>query len=220
MSIFIAASDTALDRFLGGAPVPHTIALRRTSTASAPVRTAANTGALATIPAILDSVSERLGRLVSWAVLAMALAQFFVVAQRYVFSLGDVFTQELVVYLHGALILLGAGYAFFDDGHVRVDVFYREMSSRARDWVDLVGSAVFLLPMCAAISWSAWPNVVFSWSIGEGSIEPGGVPFKYALKSLVLTFAVLLAMHAVSIMAKAALRLALADRREETRPRR
>jgi TRAP-type mannitol/chloroaromatic compound transport system permease small subunit len=162
---------------------------------------------------LIDGFNDRLGRFVAWFTLGMVLIQFVLVVMRYVFSAGDflflsaLWWQESVVYLHGALIMGAAGYTFLHNGHVRVDIFYRTASPRSQDWTDLVGSLVFLLPVCWLIWWSAWPNVALSWRNFEGSTETSGIPLKYLLKSTVLVLAVVLALQAISTALKAALRL-------------
>lgn len=162
----------------------------------------------------LDGINETIGRIVAWFTLAMVLVQFILVLMRYIFSAADfagissLWWQEAIVYLHGGLIMLAAGYTFLHNGHVRVDIFYREASDKVKDWTDLLGSALFLLPVCYVIWWSAWPNVELSWRQGEGSTESSGIPYKYILKSTVLCVAVLLAIQGISTMIKAAMRLA------------
>lgn len=161
----------------------------------------------------IDGLNDRIGRFVAWFTVLMVLIQFALVVMRYIFSAADflflstLWWQEAIVYLHGALIMAAAGYTFLHNGHVRVDIFYRVASQRSQDWTDLIGSAVFLLPVCYLIAWSAWPNVTLSWRNLEGSTETSGIPYKYLLKSTVLLLAALLALQAVSTMIKAALRL-------------
>ncbi|RMF38882.1 MAG: TRAP transporter small permease subunit [Alphaproteobacteria bacterium] len=163
---------------------------------------------------LVDALNEVTGRLVAWGVLAMVLMQLVVVAARYVFSTSDLFgipsiwLQEGIVYLHGLTIMLGAAYALLYDQHVRVDIFRARTGRRAQDVVDLAGALLFILPLCALIAWSAWPNLRMSWMTLEGSIEPDGLPFRYLLKTSILVFAVLIGLQAVSIAIKAGLRLA------------
>lgn len=166
-----------------------------------------------TVYKTLDTLSEMLGRAVAWAALLMVLIQFALVMARYVFSattlfgLPSIWWQEAVVYLHATLILLAAGYTFLHDGHVRVDIFYAKATPRGRDWTDLGGSLLLLLPVCVLIWWSAWPNVAQAWTNAEGSPELSGIPYKYVLKAGVLVFAGLLGLQAISIALKAGLRL-------------
>jgi TRAP-type mannitol/chloroaromatic compound transport system permease small subunit len=162
----------------------------------------------------IDTLNDRIGRVVSWFALAMVLIQFTLVMMRYIFSAGSfmglstLWWQESIVYLHGGLIMLAAAYTFLHNGHVRVDIFYRVASPRAQDWTDLLGCALFLLPVCYLIWWSSFPGVMMSWASGEGSAETSGIPFRYLLRTTVLVFALLLALQAVSTMVKAGLRLA------------
>ena len=161
----------------------------------------------------IDHLNAATGRAVAWCILFMVLVQLAVVTMRYVFSattllfIPSLWLQEAVVYFHGATIMLGAGYAFLYDGHVRVDVLRGGASERSRDWTDLLGSLVLLVPLCAIIAWSAYPNVRIAWLTLEGSLETYGLPFRYILKTMVLVFAVLLGLQAVSVAIKAALRL-------------
>ncbi len=162
---------------------------------------------------VIDGLNDRIGRTIAWFTLGMVLIQFVLVVMRYVFSAGNFLTlstlwwQEAIVYLHGTLIMATAGYTFLHNGHVRVDIIYRTASQRLQDWTDLIGCALFLLPVCYLIWWSAWPNVMLSWRNLEGSTETSGIPYKYLLKSTVLLLSVLLALQAVSTMIKAAMRL-------------
>jgi TRAP-type mannitol/chloroaromatic compound transport system permease small subunit len=162
----------------------------------------------------LDGLNDRVGRAISWCALAMVLIQFTLVLMRYVYSassflaLSTLWWQESIVYLHGALIMFGVGYTFLHNGHVRVDIFYRDASPRSQDWTDLIGCLIFLLPVCYLVWWSAVPSVMNSWRILERSAETSGIPFRYLLRSTILAMCVLLALQALSTAIKAALRLA------------
>ena len=69
----------------------------------------------------------------------MVLVQFALVLMRYVFGVGNVLIQESMWYMHGTLFMAAAGYTLLQDGHVRVDIFYREASARRKALVDLFG---------------------------------------------------------------------------------
>lgn len=153
----------------------------------------------------IERVNLAIGRTVRWIVLAMVLIQFGTVVMRYVFGTSAIWVQESVLYLHAALFTLGAGYTLVVDGHVRVDIFYGEASDRRRAWVDLVGSAVFLVPGCLAILVLSWRSMVRSWAILEGPISVGGIPASFLLKTLVPLFAVLLLVQGVAMALRALL---------------
>ncbi|HER26644.1 MAG TPA: TRAP transporter small permease subunit [Rhodospirillales bacterium] len=132
----------------------------------------------------------------------MVLMQFTVVVMRYIFGLGSIMMQESVVYLHGALFMLGAGYTLLHEGHVRVDIFYREASPRKKAMVDLFGSLLLLMPVCILITWYSFPYLKTSWSVLEGSRETSGIQGVYLLKSTLWAFTGLMMLQGLSIAAK------------------
>jgi len=149
--------------------------------------------------ALIDGLNDRIGRTVSWLALLMMLVQFLVVVQRYVFGIASIWMQESIVYMHGFLFMLAAGYTLLHNGHVRVDIFYREATPRRKAMTDLFGSLFFLLPVCLATIWLAWPYVSNSWAILEGSKETSGIHGVYLLKSVIIAFAVLVALQGISL---------------------
>lgn len=154
-----------------------------------------------------DAVNQRLASGVIWLALAMAATQFALVILRYVFGVSNIAVQESVIYMHAALFLLTAGYALKTDDHVRVDLFYREASPRARAIIDLSGFYLFLGPICILAIWMAGPYVASSWAVREGSNEASGLPAIFLLKSMIPAFAALLFAQGVAAAARAAFTL-------------
>lgn len=148
--------------------------------------------------AAIDRFTEASGRLLAWLAVAMALLTALVVVLRYGFNIGSIAAQEAITYLHGTLFTLGAAYTLRRDGHVRVDIFYRRFSPRAKAWVNSLGSIVFLLPLCAFIFSISWNYVAESWAIRESSPEPGGIPAVFLLKSLLPLMAITLFMQGLA----------------------
>jgi TRAP-type mannitol/chloroaromatic compound transport system permease small subunit len=151
-------------------------------------------GAFRAALASIDRFIIATGKLLAWCSLAMALLTTTVVVLRYGFSTGAVAMQEAVTYLHGCLFMLGAAYALRQGAHVRVDIFYRDFSARNKARVDALGGIVFLLPLCVLIFSVSVGYVADAWRIREGSPEPGGIPFLYALKTLLPLMAINLAL--------------------------
>ena len=147
----------------------------------------------------LTAVNTIIGRLTAWLVLYMILMQFVVVIMRYVFSYGSIQMQESIWYMHGLLFMLGAGYTLAKQGHVRLDIFYRTSSKKTRAWVNLVGALVCLIPFCIVNFDLAWPMVLNSWAVLEGSTEASGLPFIYLFKTVLLIFSVLVASEGVAL---------------------
>lgn len=144
-----------------------------------------------------------LERTVGWAPLIMALLTVIIVLLRYGFGVGAIMAQEGVLYLHSALFMLGASCTLAADEHVRVDVLYRAFSDRQRAWVNAIGHTVFTLPLCMVIALGSLGYVSESWQILESSPEPGGIPAVFLLKSLIPAMAALLALQALTEIARA-----------------
>ncbi|MBK1668901.1 C4-dicarboxylate ABC transporter permease [Rhodovibrio sodomensis] len=153
----------------------------------------------------IDRLNNGIGISVAWFALAMVLVQFLVVVLRYVFGVGWLFLQESIVYLHGAMFMLGSAYTLLHNGHVRVDIFYRDADPRWKAKVDVAGHVLFLIPVCALILIYSWPYVVSSWASLEGSREISGIPAVFLLKTVVLVFCVLMILQGLAQGLKALL---------------
>ncbi len=150
--------------------------------------------------ALINTLNEWIGRIVSWLTLLMVLVTVAVVMLRYVFDIGWIAMQESVTYMHATLFMLGAAYTLSHDGHVRVDIFYQHCSTKIKAWIDLLGSLLLLLPLTGLISWTGWEYVIDSWEIRESSRNSGGLPGIYLLKSNILLMAALLALQGMAII--------------------
>jgi TRAP-type mannitol/chloroaromatic compound transport system permease small subunit len=126
------------------------------------------------------------------------LLEFALVVARYVFALGSVWLTETVIYTHATLFMLAAAWTLRTDGHVRVDVFYAEVSPRARAIIDLAGSVLLLLPFVLVLLWLSVPYAARSWAILERSQEASGLPLVFVLKTLIPAFAVLMTLQGIA----------------------
>jgi TRAP-type mannitol/chloroaromatic compound transport system permease small subunit len=145
----------------------------------------------------LRRVIELSGKTVAWLTLVMVLLTFFIVILRYGFNLGWIWLQEILTYLHVAVFTIAAAWTLQQDGHVRVDIFYADMPVKKRALVDLLGTLLFLVPLCIFLLVIAWPYVAGSWKLLEGSREAGGLPLVFLLKSLIMVLPALLLGQAV-----------------------
>ena len=152
----------------------------------------------------LDRFSELTGRLTAWLTLLMVIVTFVVVVMRYVFDAGLIWMQESVVWMHAFVFMVGAAYTLQRDEHVRVDIFYREMSDKGRAWVDFLGVLVFLLPLCIFLALRAWDFVAVSWAMGETSRESGGLPYPLLplLKTILILMPAAVGLQGVSLALK------------------
>lgn len=146
----------------------------------------------------LDQFAELTGRGLAWLALVMVLLQFSLVVLRYVFGIGSIFMQEGMIYLHATLFMGAAAYTLRHNGHVRVDVFYRDAAPRRKAMVNLFGTLFLLVPFCVVILIYSWDYVSASWAIREGSKETSGIHGIYLLKSVIVLFAGLVLLQGLS----------------------
>lgn len=155
----------------------------------------------------IDRISLGLGRTLAWLTLLMVVSITSVVVLRYGLGHGSVFLQDLVTYLYATVFLLGAAFTLRQDGHVRVDIFYRRFSPKTQAWINLCGTLTCLLPFCAFVVWASWDYVAVSWRIREVSAEPGGIAAVFVLKSLIPAMAVALALQGIAEALRAVMTL-------------
>lgn len=149
---------------------------------------------------IAASFTGWIGRAVSWLTLLMVLLTFGIVMLRYGMNQGWIWLQESVTYLHALVFMTAAAWTMQTDDHVRVDIFYRDRSSRHQAWVNLLGTLIFLVPFSIFLIVIGWDYVAVSWAVKEGSREAGGLELVYLLKSLILVMPALLLIQSFSVV--------------------
>jgi len=155
----------------------------------------------------IDALIDWVGRSVSWLTVLTVLTAFLVVIMRDLFEFGRIWIQELYVWMHAMVFMLGAAWTLKAEGHVRVDILYRKLSPRKRCWVDLLGVLLLLIPTCLLILWASLPYVQSSIQLLEGSRETGGLPGVFLLKTIIPVTAALLMLQGISMAIHNAARL-------------
>ncbi len=142
---------------------------------------------------LVDAFTDRLGRLLIWLILAAVLISAGNAVVRKLFSVSSNALLEVQWYLFAAVFMLGAGYAFLKNAHVRIDFLSNRLSPRTRNIIDVVGIIVFLFPLCYMLVVLSWPLFANAWHSGEMSQNAGGlirwpmyllVPLGFALLAL------------------------------------
>jgi len=141
--------------------------------------------AIKTITRLIDTINEWVGRGVAWVTLGLVLVVFVDVVMRYLLNVSFVFTQELEWHLFGFIFLIGAGYTLLHDGHVRVDIIYQRLGLKGRGWINLCGVILFLIPGCVMVIATSWKFAANSFSMLEGSPDPGGIPYRFIIKGCI-----------------------------------
>ena len=164
--------------------------------------------ALLAVSGAIDALSTFIGRLTFWLTLFMVLVGAFNVVTRYVgrafgLSFGGTLYIALQTYAYNLVFLLAAAYVLKVDGHVRVDILFSNLSERARAWIDILGTLLFLFPFCFMGFALTRAYVATSWRQREVNLNAGGLPI-YPIKTVILIAFALLALQGVSEIIKRA----------------
>jgi TRAP-type mannitol/chloroaromatic compound transport system permease small subunit len=150
----------------------------------------------------LDAFILRVGQIGAWFLIPIITVVILDVVTRRFFTLGSVTLQELEWHFHAIVFLLASAWTYLNDGHVRVDIFYAKLNERQRAVVDLIGGIVFTIPFCLTMIVLGGLFVQDSFAMNEVSDAPGGLPYRFAIKSLFPLGFLLLLIQAISTTLK------------------
>lgn len=152
----------------------------------------------------IDRFIDWVGRGTSWICLGIVLIVAFNVILRYLFRIGPMSLQELEWHLMSPIALIGMSYALRHGDHVRVDIFFDDFNPKLQAIVDLAAAIMMVIISLIVIKLSL--NFVYqAYSIGEGSPDPGGLPYRFLLRSFIPLGFFLLALQAVADVIRKAL---------------
>ena len=157
--------------------------------------------ALLSLSRLIDAVNERVGRLTRWLILAAVLISAGNAIMRKAFNIGSNAYLEVQWYLFAGVFMLGAGYVFLHNAHVRIDFIASKLSKRTNAIIDATGIVVFLIPLCLILINLSWPLFHNAWVSGEVSSNAGGLIRWPVLLLIPVGFALLL-LQALSELVK------------------
>ena len=123
------------------------------------------------------------GKVSAWFSIPLMVVIIFDVVTRRFLVLGSTKLQEGEWHLHAILFLMCIGFTYLNDGHVRIDLIRERLSSRAKNWVELVGCIVFVIPYCLIVVYFAEDFLERSWAVSEASDSATGLPYRWAIKA-------------------------------------
>lgn len=153
------------------------------------------------ISRLIDALAELIGKVAMWFILATTLISAGNAIVRKVFSVSSNSLLEIQWYLFAAVFMLGGGYAFLRNAHVRIDFFSSRFSARTRNWIDVAGIVVFLFPLCYMMMTLGWPLFERAWVTGEMSSNAGGL-IRWPVYGLIPLGFALLMLQSVSELIK------------------
>jgi len=157
--------------------------------------------ALLSLSRLIDKISTGVGKFTMWLILATTLISAGNAIVRKMFNVSSNGLLEIQWYLFAAVFMLGASYGFLKNSHVRIDFISSKLSDRARNWVDVIGILVVLIPFCLIIISLGWPFFMNGYTSGEMSQNAGGLIRWPAYALIPVGFALLL-LQAVSELIK------------------
>jgi len=154
----------------------------------------------------IDRFTDWIGQATAWTCLAIVLIVAFNVLLRYFFRIGPMSLQELEWHLMSPIALIGMSYALRHGDHVRVDIFFDGFSPKLQAVIDLIAAIMMVIVSLIVIKLSL--NFVYqAYSIGEGSPDPGGLPYRFILRAFIPLGFILLTVQAAANVIRAALLL-------------
>jgi len=133
----------------------------------------------------LSKIIDILGNFCSLLMLLMIVNVFYDVIMRYFFNDVSIGMQELEWHLFAGMFMFGIAYTLKEDAHVRVDIFYDVMSEKKKAIINIFGSVVFALPITLLILYFGSDYASEAYSMGEGSADPGGLPHRWIVRSVI-----------------------------------
>lgn len=133
---------------------------------------------------VLDGFVRGVGNIVSWVWVALVAVIVVNVTMRYVFGEGRIEFEELQWHLYAIGFLVGLSYCIENDSHIRIDIFHERFSLKTKAWIEFFGILIFLIPYAMVVLIYAPPFIEYSFGTGEVSSAPGGLPYRWAIKSV------------------------------------
>jgi len=154
-----------------------------------------------TLSRVIDSISTFMGKSTMWLILATTLISAGNAIVRKAFDMSSNGLLEIQWYLFAAVFMLGAGYGFLKNSHVRIDFISNRLTDRTRNWIDLLGIVFVLFPFCVLMITLSWPVFMGAYNNGEMSQNAGGL-IRWPAYLLVPVGFALLMMQGVSELIK------------------
>ncbi|WP_440874812.1 TRAP transporter small permease subunit [Thalassotalea sp. PLHSN55] len=134
---------------------------------------------------LMKKIIDAVGSFCSLLMLLMIFNVFYDVVMRYFFNDVSIGMQELEWHLYAAMFMFGIGYTFKENGHVRVDIIYDRLSEKAQAIINILGTLIFTIPFACLILYFSWDYTIEAYNMGEGSPDPGGLPHRWIIRSVI-----------------------------------
>jgi TRAP-type mannitol/chloroaromatic compound transport system permease small subunit len=145
----------------------------------------------------IDFITKYTAYLTAFILATLVVLVVYDATARYLFSEGSTALQELEWHFFDVVILLSIAYTLRNNAHVRVDIFYEKFSPKTKALINIFSFVFFVLPLSFLIIYIGIGFVEMSYLQHEASSDPGGLKYRWIVKSLMPLAFVLLALQAI-----------------------
>jgi TRAP-type mannitol/chloroaromatic compound transport system permease small subunit len=132
-------------------------------------------GALLNFSRAIDRLNAWVGKYAIWLIMGSTVISAANALVRYTFNTSSNAFLEIQWYLFAWSFLIAAGFTLLNREHVRIDVINSRLSKKAQMWIDILGFAFFLTPVCLLVLYYGVPMLMDKYASGEMSGNPGGL---------------------------------------------
>ena len=147
---------------------------------------------------MIDKTINFFTKLTMLSLFLLVLLVVYDATMRYIFNSGSIALQELEWHLFDVVILISIAYTLKEGSHVRVDIVYDKLSKKTKKVINLISLIFFIIPFSILIIYIGFHFVELSFLQNESSSNPGGLPFRWIVKSLLPLSFILLILQAVN----------------------
>ena len=151
---------------------------------------------------MIDNITESIGNFLSYVLFLMVTLIVASILLRFIFNIGNIAIQELIMYLHALLFMFGISYAYKEDSHVKIDILSNSISPKNSQILSIIGFIFFVMPFAIFLIYISADMTMKSWSILEGSSEAGGLNLVFVLKTIIPLTGILILLQGISKLLK------------------
>jgi TRAP-type mannitol/chloroaromatic compound transport system permease small subunit len=152
---------------------------------------------------LFNRFSDGVGSFSAILLLLLVANVFYDVIMRYLFNNVSIGMQELEWHLFSMIFLFGIAYTLKADGHVRVDIIYERLSVKRRAIIDILGTLLFIWPFCFLVAFYGIDFGHNAFVINEQSGDPGGLPYRWVIKSMISLAFICVLISSIGFMLRA-----------------
>lgn len=155
------------------------------------------------IDAVCENAIVWVGRIAAWVAIFLVIVIIFDVVTRRFFVLGSTKLQELEWHIHAVLFMFCLGYGYIKDTHVRIDLVRERLSTKTKQWIELIGCLFFMIPYSFIIIFHGVDWWQRSFELNEMSASATGLPYRWIIKAVLpIGFSILLVSAATTALRK------------------